>query len=251
MTPKLDTAATFERIGSLYGKLFGPLIGAAALTFIPVALLEGLIFQSGSLSLLLVTTVIAVAAQALYAGVVVKAVEDMRDGRRDLGLGELFSAAVPSIWPLVGGGILFGILLVVGLILLVVPGLVFLTWYCLYPAIVVIERERVFAAFTRSRDLVRGNGWRVFGIVLVTIIITSVIANVLQRIGHDVSDGFVGAAIGSFVGGLITAPVFAITVSVLYFDLRDLKEPGGAPATARPGPAAPPPPAGGFPPPPR
>lgn len=226
---KLDTAATFERIGQLYTSQFVVLIGAAIVLFVPVALLTGLVYQSGSLVLALLTAVIAVVAQALYGGVVVQAVADLRDGQRDFSIGQLLSMAVPFVGALLLGSIVFGLIVVLGFIALIVPGLLFLTWFCLFAPAIVIERRGAFDAFNRSRELVRGNGWRVFGVVIVTVILTSIVGNVIQRIAYDaVDEGFVGAAIGQFVSGLVTAPVFALAVSVLYFQLRDLREPAPA-----------------------
>ena len=86
-----------------------------------------------------------------------------------------------------------------------------------------VERLGVFDSFSRSRDLVRGNGWNVFGVVLVTVILTAVVVNVIQRVAFSVSDDFAGAAVGSLVGQLLTAPVFALAVSVLFFQLRGLR----------------------------
>jgi hypothetical protein len=221
---KLDTADTFERIGRLYVAQLPVLLGVALVIFVPIALLEGIVNSSNSFALAVLTSVISVAGQALYAGAVVEAVADMRDGRRDFGVPDLLRAAVPYIWPLVLAGILFGIAFVVGLLLLIVPGLVFATWFSLYAPAIVVERQGVLGSFRRSRELVRGNGWRVFGVLVVTVIVTAVLGAIIQRIAFGISDSFGGAAVGALLSGLITAPVFALTVSTLYFQLRDLRE---------------------------
>lgn len=221
---KLDTADTFERIGRIYVAQFPVLIGVALVIYIPIALLEGLVNASDSIVLGFVTAAISAAGGALFTGAVVEAVADMRDGRRDFGVGELLRAAAPFVWPLVLGGLLFGIGFVIGLVLLIVPGLVFATWFCLYAAAIVVERQGVFASFGRSRALVRGNGWRVFGVLLVTFVITAVLGAVIQRVAFAISDSFGGAAVGALLSGLITAPIFALAASTLYFRLRDLHE---------------------------
>src|SRR4051812_33873368 len=112
---KLDTAATFERIGQLYTSQFVVLIGLALVIFVPIALLQGAVYSSGSVGLAFVTSIIALIGQALYTGSVVEAVHDMRDGRRDFSVGDLFRASFPYIVPLILAGIVFGLIVVVGL----------------------------------------------------------------------------------------------------------------------------------------
>jgi hypothetical protein len=221
---KLDTAQTFERIGSLYVSQFPVLLGLALVIYVPIAILEGAVNSSNSTGLAALTTVISAIGQALFTGAVVGAVADMRDGRRDFGVMQLLRSALPFILPLVLAGIVFGVGFVIGLILIVIPGLIFATFFCLYAPAVVVDREGVFGSLGRSRQLVSGNAWRVFGVLLVTVIVTAIVGGVLQRVAFGISDNFVGAAVGALISGLITAPIFAITVSTLYFSLRDARE---------------------------
>ena len=53
--------------------------------------------------------------------------------------------------------------------------------------VVVLEKPGVFAAFGRSRELVRGHGWPVFGTLVVTWLIT---------IGVAIVGGIIVAALG-------------------------------------------------------
>jgi hypothetical protein len=221
---KLDTAGTFERIFQLYGSQFAIFIGAALLVFLPIALLQGVAIDQSSIGLLLLASLLSLVANAFYTGMVVEAVRDMRDGKRDHGIGDLFGAAAPFIVPLILAGIVFAIGFVIGLILIVIPGLIFATWFCLFAPAIVVERQGVFGALQRSRDLVRGNAWRVFGVVLVVVVVVGVINNIMGRLGLSISDGYVGALIGNWIGSVITAPFFALAVSVMYFQLRDARE---------------------------
>jgi hypothetical protein len=235
-TGKLDTAAAFDRMFSIYGKQWSVLLGAALAIFVPIGVLSGIVASSGSIVLALVLIVLAAIGQALYTGAVVEAVDDMRDGRRDFSAVDLLRAALPFIGPLIVAGLLYGISIVVGFLLIIVPGLIFLTWFSLYAPAIVVEKRGAVAAFRRSRELVRGNGWRVFGVIVVAFIIQTVVQNILNRIGVN-ADSLVLRTVLAVVGGVITAPIWGLAVSVVYFQLRDLK-PGGVPAAA----AAPAPP---------
>src|SRR5919112_5595897 len=171
MNTKLDTARVFERIFTIYREQFTLLIPAALVLFIPVAVLNGILLTSGGALVALATTAIGLIATYWFQGMVVEAVVDILDGRRDHSVGSLFSASTPFIGRLVGAGVLATIVIVIGLILLIVPGLIALTLLAVIAPAIVIDRVGVIESFRRSRELVRGNGWRVFGVIVVLFLI--------------------------------------------------------------------------------
>ncbi|MEA2330388.1 MAG: hypothetical protein QOH58_526 [Thermoleophilaceae bacterium] len=241
MNTKLDTGRVFERIFQIYREQFTLLIPAALVLFIPVAILNGLVQTSGGVIAALVSAAIAVIATYWYQGMVVEAVVDILDGRRDHTIGSLFSSAGPYIWPLLGAGILAGIGIAIGFVLLIVPGLFLLTiWAVIVPAIV-IERTGVLGAFGRSRELVSGNGWRVFGVILVLFLLQVVIGGAVSAIAGSISDdSFAGYAIADLLVRVLIVPLSAIAATVMFVELRRAKgQPLEADAT---GAAAPPPP---------
>ena len=93
---------------------------------------------------------------------------------------------------------------------------------------VVIENRDVFSAFGRSRELVRGNWWRVFGIGLVfLLIVISIIAIVFlvsTVVGLIFNPGTLVFSILSGVVGALLSPVYYIASTLLYIDLRVRKE---------------------------
>jgi hypothetical protein len=183
------------------------------------------------------------AGQAVYVGFVVKLVEDTRDGRRDFGVGDLFSAAAPFILPLIGFGILFGIGVGIGFFLLVVPGLILLTFWSVGAPAIVVEGVGPIDAFGRSWRLVRGNAWPVFGVLLLVLLITVAIWIVLAAIANPIGNGEVSTWIAAIVSGALTAPIFALAVSVLYFELAGPSVPSPVAEVPPAGEPPPPPPA--------
>ena len=145
------------------------LLPVAFWLFLVVAILNGI--AGSSLVLLLVASVVGIAAGTLYQGMVVNLVRDIQDGRRDFSAGELLSQATPFILPLIGAGILAGLAIGIGLFLFIVPGLVLLTIWAVIAPVIVVEKSPVMASFGRSRELVRGNGWPVFGAIFVAFLI--------------------------------------------------------------------------------
>ena len=59
-------------------------------------MINGLLTASGSIALVLVGSIVSLVAGVLYTGYVVKLVQDVRDGRLDQSMGDLFSAAARS-----------------------------------------------------------------------------------------------------------------------------------------------------------
>jgi hypothetical protein len=151
-------------------------------------------------------------------GALVEAVADIRDGRADLTTAETFARVRPRVLTLFGASILAGLGIACGLVLLIVPGLILLTWWCLITAVIVLEGKGVFESFGRSRELVRGNGWSAFGVVILTYLLTSVVSGVISAIFVFLPD-YARTYLGNVVGGTITAPFLALAITVLYFRL--------------------------------
>ena len=86
-------------------------------------------------------------------------------------------------------GIVAGLGILVGLVLIVVPGLILLTLWSVAAPVVVLERPGGLRALGRSRELVRGNGWNVFGVILVTVILVVVLSGVIEAIAGGGPEG--------------------------------------------------------------
>ena len=122
----------------------------------------------------------------------------------------------------------------IGLVLLIVPGLFLLTIWSVTAPVVVLERTGVFAAFTRSRELVRGNGWQVLAVILVVFVGLAVVSTLAAIVSSGLGD--VGSAIVSWLVTSATAPISALTAAVLYLTLRGRA--GEPPLTAAAAPSA-------------
>jgi hypothetical protein len=224
MNAKLDTARVFERIFEVYRDQFTLLIPAALILFLPVAVLNGLVLAGGGALAALGALAIGLVASFWYQGMVVEAVVDILDGRRDHTVGSLFSSVSPFIGTLIGAGILATIIIVIGFILIIVPGLIALTFLAVVAPAVVIDRATATGALSRSRDLVRGNAWRVFGVIVVLFLITAVLNSIVNAIGGGVSDdSFAGFALADLVVRVLLTPLSAIAATVMYVELRRVK----------------------------
>jgi hypothetical protein len=218
---------------SIYGANALALIGSSIVVFVIVGLAAGLLQTAGGVILGLLAGIIRLAGYALYTGFVVKLVQDVRDGRRDQTVGDLFSSAAPAILALIVFGILFGIGVGIGFILVIIPGLILLTFWSVGAPAIVVEGAGPIEAFGRSWRLVRGDAWSVFAALVVILLIVIAIGIVLGAIATPIGDGAI--VVASVISGVITAPIFSLAVSVIYFDLG-----GGRAAAAPPSPTEPP-----------
>jgi hypothetical protein len=227
----------------LYTKFFKRFFVIALIVYLVVDLLRALVVTlfghsiGVALLLALVTLVVTLVGTFWLQGTLVFAVDDVRDGKIDSSIGELFDRARPYLGTLILAGILAGLGVAVGLVLFIVPGLILLTWWCLIVPVIVLEGKHVGESFSRSRELVRGHGWTVFGIVVVTAILSAIASGIIQAISSFLGS-FLRYWIGGAVANAIVGPFFAIALTLTYFTLRGLGE--SAPAAAVDPPAEPP-----------
>ena len=167
-------------------------------------MVAGLLQSAAGLFLVLLASIVRIVGYAIFVGFVVRLVQDVRDGRRDHSVGDLFAAAAPAIVPLIGFGILSGIGVGIGFFLLIVPGLILLTIWSVGSPAIVAEGAGVIDAFGRSWELVRGNGWSVFGTLLLVLLIVIVVQIVLAAIATPI--GTAAILIAAIISSVITAP---------------------------------------------
>ena len=208
---------------------------------VPIALVVYVAVALISLVLVLLLTwfgailsfIISLIALFWVQGALVRAVEDIRDGRADMSLGETYQRVRPQLPAIIVGGLLAGLGIALGLVLLIVPGLILLTWWIVLIPVIVLEERSAGEAFGRSRELVRGHAWSVFGVIVLTILVVIVFNIVLSLLLLPVSD-WLRSFLSNIIIGTVVTPFVVVTWTTLYYRLRAAKEP---PAEAPPTPA--------------
>ena len=220
--------ALAARILGLCRSRWPALLVAGLIVFVPLSLLDVLTEtelddpDTGTLLAGLAVAAVggfaAMIGEAIYSGMVAGVVVAERERRRGsitAVLGHLPYGRLLAVDVLAAGAIL------VGLLALVVPGLVFTAWFALAAPAVEIESLGVKAAFGRSRELVRGHVWFVLALLLPILIAQDALSSGLQSVSWwGIGDNFLGDWVGAILANLLTSPFYALTVTVLFFELR-------------------------------
>ena len=157
-------------------------------------------------------------------GALVIAIDDVRDGRADLSVRETLNRVLPRLNTLTFAGLLAALGITIGFLLLIVPGLILITlWLVIVPAIM-LENRGVFESFGRSRQLVSGHGWNVFGVIVLTVAILIAVNIGLSLVEAAFDSNWLNLLL-DIASQTVTAPFLALAWTITYYELRAIKEP--------------------------
>jgi hypothetical protein len=129
--------------------------------------------------------------------------------------------------------ILSGFLVVLGTILLVIPGIYLFVAFTVAVPVLLVEGAGPVRALGRSRELVRGRWWGTCGVAVVGYLLVSIVGVALSGLVVGVAfanparnsvTGFVLNTVATTLGSMIATPAAAAFITVLYIDLRVRKE---------------------------
>jgi hypothetical protein len=217
-------AAVELRVGGLFGRSFGVfrrhvvsfclLGGIAALPYLLPA-------PPGRLESPWAPWLVMLLAPVTQAVILYGTFQDMRG--RPFGIGESFTRGLSRFFPIIGLTICWGIVVAIGLLLLVIPGLIWLAmFFVAFPACVV-ERLGPIESMTRSAELTKGVRWRVFAVVLVVFAAAIFVLGAFDVAVLRLGRGLFGT-IGNFVWQAVYGAYFSVLTAVLYSDLRRTRE---------------------------
>jgi hypothetical protein len=179
--------------------------------------------------------VVGIALAMITQGALVRATVAHSEGRK-ASFGESTAAGLAVALPLFGMAILSGLGMLVGLLLLIVPGVIlYVMWSVSAPALVE-ERLGPIEALGRSRELTRGARWKVFGLLLVATVISWIFSGIIGLVSMTWYGGpieFANAAAAGLpfayyaVNALfqtVSLALWGVIQSSLYVELRNWKD---------------------------
>jgi hypothetical protein len=173
------------------------------------------------MGLSLVLLVLMMVLSMLSSAVILHgAFQDMRN--RPVNLAESLRVGLRRFLPLMGLAFLVAVLMVIGLILFIIPGLILYTIWFVSVAACVVERTGAWTSMRRSRELTKGHRWKVFGIVLLLILLS--LFNPLLQLVLSAAGGKTLALIGTTIWTAIGSAFSSVVIAVTYYELRAAKE---------------------------
>jgi len=192
--------------------------------------------EISSLPLFFVMLAIFLLVYALMGGALIHAVSEQSLGRT-IGVGRAYRFVWRRLGAMIGAQFLaFLVVLVASIpviivafflipltlgfsfLLVAIPAIYFGVRWAFIVQAALLEGVDARAALSSSTDLVKGNWWRVFGILLVVGIIVGGVAFILE-----LTVGRIPYA-GSVIAGILPTPIVITAATLLYYDLRVRKQ---------------------------
>jgi len=214
---------------ALYRLLFRRSVAAAAIVYAFVALVElaanlpedrttrwtvgGVAFALGC------------AGPVLVQGALVRIVRNIHEGQRPERTGVLLRAAGARFGSLLLASIVYGVGIVLGLLLLIVPGLIVAARWCLMAPLIMLEGRSSGDARRRSAEVVEGNTGTVLGAIVVEFLLVLAIYVAFVAAAGLPDYGSPPDVLVTFVWGSLTTPFTAHVLTVIYYHLVDPDRP--------------------------
>lgn len=204
----------------VYRRLWRRSVVVAGLVFVVIAFADALAARANTRGATLVSLLLALVGGLLVQGALVEFLRDLHEGRPAAPVSALYERARGRLGTLFGASLLYGLGVVIGFVLLIVPGLIAIARWSLVVPLVMIEGLDARAAFGRSSQLVRGRT----GAVLVLVIVANLIAAVAGEaitLAFGFLPQFAAIWVGGTIAGALTVPYEAYVLTLLYYRLRD------------------------------
>lgn len=236
----MTAGSLLDRAFRLYGSNFTLLLGIVAVSYVPLFALQigmhALALQAGGPSsaiLMAITNLGVLLLSALIAyplseGAALFAISQRYLGR-EVTIGESYQRARQRWGTILNAQISVGLRILLGFLLLFVPGLVWMCTYAVTVPVVVLEGKRASESMRRSRELTAGLRHKVFSVLflvgLITIVLTVGAAMIAALLASDeTATGMLLQEVVVSVVQLVATPLGVIAPILLYYDARIRKE---------------------------
>jgi hypothetical protein len=230
---KLSLREIAGEMWAVYRRHWRFLVPAAIVVLLPQSIADALledmhvehlrsIGDFATLGASLLTAAVNLFGQAVYAGLAAAAVIDWRAGQPLPPLSGLLRAL--PLKRLIVLDIVITVLTAIGFVVLIIPGLIVLTYIGISPAVLKIEHLGVQQALSRSIELVRGRARQVFVIVIGAIVATE---TAVQLVALPFN-GFAVLTVVNLLAEGVFQPIEGLAIALVAIHLLELH--GQAPA---------------------
>jgi hypothetical protein len=131
-------------------------------------------------------------------------------------------------------GFLSGLVVFAGILLFIVPGIIFAVWISLSAFVFIVEGEKGTRALAKSREYVRGYWWNVFvklvalfGVAIIALIGIGIVVGIIGSIARLIPGGTFVSDILSTVFQAAISSFYMVYIYEMYKNLKEVKEAGG------------------------
>ncbi len=166
----------------------------------------------------LLTIILSVLLQATF---IIATVKDLNG--QQISLGECVGQAIGKLLPLIGLGILMTLGVMLGMLLLIIPGLILALMWIVASPVMMAEDKGIIDSLKRSAELTKGSKRWIVLLFVVYIIIATILGLLM------IPFAFAGTAALMVVGLVINTLTGALQgtgIAAVYVDLRIAKEGG-------------------------
>jgi membrane protease subunit HflK len=220
----------------IYHDNFALFIGVVAILFAPVVLLSGIGQIQFEYFSLLLNFLIVVTGAVAVGGLTVAL--SKRYLKETVSLGHMLRRIdQPELFSVLGAAFLVASvftgfeLLIIGTmkittvgVFILVPVAILVLWlmvnWSLFVQCIAIEKRSIRDSLRRSRELVHKNWWRVFGLLFLLLLFLFVPAFLARTFGEGASKLPMLGSLFTVLSIVLTAPLYAIGTTLLYYDLR-------------------------------
>ncbi|WP_143748347.1 hypothetical protein [Mesorhizobium carmichaelinearum] len=181
--------------------------GLALLSQYQIFVIAGLLFYVG---------VIAILQTALIRAAIV----DMQGEKPSPG--DCLAVAIAMFFPVLLTSLVVTLAIVLGLVLLIVPGILLLLRWSVAMPVLIQERRNILDSMARSRDLTKESRWALLGLWLILILGGTLVGVVAPRLVVPLNFTF-GLIVEAVVKAAVTV-LSSVAAAVSYVELRQLKE---------------------------
>lgn len=234
--------------GEMFGKGFGmffdnflPLIGISVIMFVPLAFFEYLLTkESFKMTLILQSTgelptsylgtlflsVGIIILETLLVSSVLTYYISNRVLHKEESFGSVLKRALKKIVPLLGLSIVASLMIMLGMLFLIIPGIIMALSLSIVVPVMLLEDKGIMDSIRRSRELTKGAKGRIFWVMFLQGVLIVILSLILQKIAMSIAGGMilsggfdtfililflfsaVSSIIGSAFGGCMTLSVY-------------------------------------------
>ena len=210
----------------IYFQNFMTIIVAFFLPVLPFNLLQVVAMSENEPGLLIFSGLMSMVASLFAIAAITLIISDLCLGH-SASIIRVYKRVGALVLKLLGTNLLQMLAIMIGFVLLVIPGFIAVVWFMFSSTIVVLEGISGVDALKRSRDLGATKHWRNIGVLLILMVVVGAFGGIVG--------GIMGAIAPREVGGmgfqmvitvlqLLAMPISLIAIVLLYYDLRVRKE---------------------------